>query len=211
MVADIGSGTGLSAKLLLENGNIVYGVEPNAAMRDAAEVYLKDYPNFVSRDGTAEKTDLDSGSIDFVIAAQAFHWFDAGLARAEFQRVLRPGGYVILIWNERQLDTTEFLAAYEELLLKYGSDYEKVRHENIDQKRLGDFFQTGFERAAFQNVQVFDFEGLRGRLLSSSYMPAEDHPSFPDLEKELKHLFAKHSESDKIRVFYDTNVYYKQY
>ena len=117
----------------------------------------------------------------------------------------------MLLWNERQLDTTEFLREYEKLLLKYAKDYEKVRHENIDQEKLGDFFQAPYQQATFENVQVFDFEGLRGRVLSSSYMPSEDDPSFPALEKDLRGLFTKHSENDRIKVFYDTNIYYKQY
>ena len=211
IIADIGSGTGFSAKPFLENGNTVYGVEPNAAMRDAAEEYLKAFPNFISHDGTAENTNLDDASIDFVTAAQAFHWFDAEKTRTEFGRILRPGGFVVLLWNERQLDTTEFLREYEKLLLKYAKDYEKVRHENIDQEKLGDFFQAPYQQATFENVQVFDFEGLRGRVLSSSYMPSEDDPSFPALEKDLRGLFTKHSENDRIKVFYDTNIYYKQY
>lgn len=211
VIADIGSGTGLSTKPFLENGNTAYGVEPNEAMRQAAEEYLKDFPRFISHDGTAENTNLADSSIDFVIAAQAFHWFDADKTRDEFRRILKPGGYVALIWNERQLDTTEFLREYEKLLLKYAKDYEKVRHENIDQQKLGDFFQDEYLRASFPNTQVFDLAGLRGRLLSSSYMPAEDDPSFPALEKELQNVFAKHAENDRIKVFYDTNIYYKQY
>lgn len=211
VVADIGSGTGLSTKPFLENGNTVYGVEPNAAMREAAEEYLRDFPNFISHDGTAEKTNLDDASIDFVTAAQAFHWFDPDKTRDEFVRILKPAGYIVLIWNERQLDTTEFLRDYEKLLIKHANDYERVRHENIDQEKLGAFFQSGYERATFSNEQVFDFEGLRGRLLSSSYMPAEDDPSFPALEKDLRAIFTKHAEKDRIKVFYDTNIYYKQY
>lgn len=211
VIADIGSGTGLSAKLFLENGNRVYGVEPNAAMREAAEDYLKEFTNFISHDGTAENTNLNDDSIDFVIAAQAFHWFNAERTREEFQRVLKPAGFVALIWNERQLETTDFLRGYERLLKKYATDYESVRHENIDQERLGDFFESGYEVATFPNVQVFDFDGLRGRMLSSSYMPAAEHASFPALEKELNELFAKYAENDRIKVFYDTNIYYKKY
>ena len=211
ILADIGSGTGLSTKPFLENGNTVYGVEPNAAMRAAAEEFLKQFPNFISHDGTAETTNLDADSVDFVIAAQAFHWFDAEKTAEEFQRILRPGGYIALIWNERQLDTTEFLREYEKLLLKHANDYENVRHENIDQQKLGKFFGKVYAQATFPNEQVFDYEGLRGRLLSSSYMPAEDSPSYPALEKELSALFAKHAERDRIKVFYDTNIYYKQY
>ncbi|HKP68473.1 MAG TPA: class I SAM-dependent methyltransferase [Pyrinomonadaceae bacterium] len=211
ILADIGSGTGLSTKSFLENGNTVYGVEPNQAMREAAEEFLRDFPNFISHDGTAEDTRLEDDSVDFITAAQAFHWFDPETTRTEFKRILKPGGYIALIWNERQLDTTPFLRDYEQLLLKYATDYERVRHENIDQERLGAFFETSYERATFANVQEFDFAGLRGRVLSSSYMPAEDHPTFPALEKELNTVFAKHSENDRIKVFYDTNIYYKQY
>lgn len=211
ILADIGSGTGLSTKPFLENGNTVYGVEPNEAMRQAAEEFLNDFPNFISHVGTAENTNLDDDSVDFVTAAQAFHWFDPEKTRTEFKRVLKPGGFIALIWNERQLDTTEFLREYENLLLKYATDYGRVRHENIDQEKLGEFFETEYNRATFPNAQEFDFAGLLGRLLSSSYMPPEDHPTFPALEKELKSVFAKHSEKDRIRVFYDTNIYYKQY
>ena len=211
ILADVGSGTGLSTKPFLENGNTVYGVEPNEAMRDAAEEFLKEFPNFISHDGTAEDTRLPDDSMDFVVAAQAFHWFDPENTRQEFKRILKPGGYVSLMWNERQLDTTEFLRGYEKLLLKYATDYEKVRHENIDNEKLSAFFETGYDQATFPNKQVFDLDGLRGRLLSSSYMPAEDDPIFPALEKELTELFAKHSESDRIEVFYDTNIYYKQF
>jgi len=209
VIADIGSGTGLSTKPFLENGNTVYGVEPNEAMREAAAEYLKEFPNFVSHDGTAEHTNLAGESVDFVTAAQAFHWFDPDASRNEFVRILRPGGYIALIWNERQLDTTEFLRDYEKLLVKYATDYGRVRHENIDQEKLGDFFQTGFERATYSNEQVFDLEGLRGRLLSSSYMPAETDPAFPELEKDLSGVFAKHAENGKIKIFYDTNIYFK--
>jgi ubiquinone/menaquinone biosynthesis C-methylase UbiE len=211
VLADIGSGTGLSAKIFVENGNTVYGVEPNEAMREAAEEYLRSYPNFISHDGTAEDTRLPDSAVNFVTAAQAFHWFDPERTRSEFRRILKPGGYVVLIWNERQLDTTEFLREYEKLLMKYADDYKQVRHENIDQTRLGAFFEGNYESETFSNEQVFDFHGLRGRLLSSSYMPAEDDARFPALESELKCMFANHSENDRIKILYDTNIYYKQY
>lgn len=210
VIADIGSGTGLSSKPFLENGNTVYGVEPNEAMRVAAEKYLKDFPTFKSIDGTAENTTLPNESIDIIVAAQAFHWFEGKKTRVEFKRVLKPGGYVSLIWNERQLDTTEFLREYEKLLLQFANDYEKVRHENIDEQKLRAFFLTEFKKATFPNVQIFDFEGIKGRLSSSSYMPAEGSEVFVPMVNELKSLFDKYQESGKIKVFYDTNIYYTQ-
>lgn len=210
VIADVGCGTGISTKLFLENGNRVFGVEPNAVMRAAAEEYLAAFPNFTPVDGRSNETTLADASLDFVVAAQAFHWFDAERTRPEFKRILKPGGDIVLIWNERQLDTTPFLIEYEAFLLKYADDYANVRHENIAAKELSDFFQTEYGSATFPNKQVFDLEGLKGRMLSASYMPNESHPLFNTLIEDLRRLFAKHSENGKIEVFYDTNVYHSQ-
>ena len=210
VIADIGSGTGISSKLFLENGNEVYGVEPNEAMRSAAEEFLAGFPKFLSTDGTAENTNLPENSIDFVIAAQAFHWFDQEKTHAEFRRILKPGGCIALIWNERQLDTTEFLREYENFLLKFANDYTKVRHDNVNEEILTGFFESDFRRKTFQNEQVFDFEGLKGRALSSSYMPSEASENFEPMVAELQALFAKHSENGKIKVLYDTNIFYSK-
>jgi SAM-dependent methyltransferase len=211
VMADIGSGTGLSSKLFLENGNPVFGVEPNAAMRAAAEEFLRRFPNFSSIDGTAENTNLPDRSVDFIIAAQAFHWFDKEKTRLEFQRILRPRGFVALMWNERQLATNDFLRDYENLLKKFGRDYEKVRHDNIDEKKLQDFFQIEFCRAVFQNAQTLDFEGLKGRVLSSSYMPSETDARFEPMLIELQRLFAKYAERGKIQILYNTNIFYARF
>ncbi len=210
VIADLGSGTGISAKLFLENENAVFGVEPNAAMREAAEEFLAGYPRFTSVNGTAEVTTLKDGSVDFVIAAQAFHWFDRAAVAAECRRILRPDGYVALIWNERELTTTPFLIGYEELLKKFGTDYESVRHENIDSASLRDFFGKMPEHASARIVQDFDLDGITGRLLSSSYTPAEGHPSYEPMLKELESLFAKHAENGRIKVFYTTNIFYSR-
>ena len=210
VVADIGSGPGISCRLFLENGNPVYGVEPNADMREAAGRLLGNLPNFHNWNGTAENTGLPDASVDFIIAAQAFHWFEPEATQREFRRILKPGGWIALIWNERQLDSTDFLREYESFLLRYANDYEQVRHENITEPVLEKFFGASFRRGAFPNVQILDFEGLRGRLLSSSYMPAEDDPAYIPMIAELTKLFAKHEESGKIKVFYDTNVFYCQ-
>jgi SAM-dependent methyltransferase len=208
IVADIGSGTGISARPFLENGNVVYGVEPNAAMRTAAEEYLVEFPNFRTIDGTSSVTTLPDRSIDVVIAAQAFHWFDPECTRGEFKRILRPEGNVALIWNERQLDTTPFLREYEKLLLKYARDYTEVRHEKVNSAMLSSFFQAPFETVVFPNHQDFDLAGITGRMLSSSYMPDENDPASIPAIKELAELFAKHAENGRIRVSYDTNIFY---
>lgn len=211
VIADIGSGTGISSKRFLENGNVVYGVEPNSAMRAAAESFLDQFDNFRSVSGTSDHTSLADDSIDFVVAAQAFHWFEPEATRREFRRISKPDAYVCLIWNERQLDSTPFLKDYEALLLKFANDYERVRHENIDETVLASFFAQDFERATFANHQIFDFDGLKGRILSSSYMPNVGDAKFGPMENELKALFAKHAQGGKITILYDTNLFYTQF
>jgi len=126
VIADLGSGTGFLSELFLKNGNRVYGVEPNEAMRQAGEEYLASHDGFVSLNGSAEATTLDNSSVDFITAGQAFHWFEADAARREFRRILKPTGWIVVLWNERQMDTP-FASAYEDLLVKYGTDYTRVR------------------------------------------------------------------------------------
>jgi ubiquinone/menaquinone biosynthesis C-methylase UbiE len=130
VVADIASGTGIWTRMLLENGNHVVGVEPNVEMREAGERLLAAFPKFSSVAGTAEATTLADQSVDFVTAAQAAHWFDRERARHEFARILKPGGWLVLLWNERLTDSTAFLRDYEQLLLTYGTDYQDIRHEH---------------------------------------------------------------------------------
>ncbi|MBX7055211.1 MAG: class I SAM-dependent methyltransferase [Pyrinomonadaceae bacterium] len=207
LVADIGCGTGVSSLQFLNNGNRVIGVEPNAAMRSAAIRLNADQGRFTCIAGTSESVPLPDSSIDLVVAAQAFHWFEPEATRAEFRRILKPDGHIVLIWNERQLDTTPFLVEYERLLLRYANDYENVRHDRIDEGKLAAFFGTEFHSATFPNAQIFDLEGLKGRMLSSSYMPSESSPVFTAMIEDLGSLFAKHAESGRIKVFYDTNVY----
>jgi hypothetical protein len=112
------------------------------------------------------------------------------------------------MWNERQLDTTAFLKDYESLLIEFGTDYETVRHEYITKETLQNFFQTNFSQAIFQNSQTVDFDGLRGRMLSSSYIPSADNPRFAEMLKNLESLFAEHAENGKIDILYDTKVFY---
>jgi SAM-dependent methyltransferase len=210
VIADIGCGTGISTALFLENCNAVYGVEPNDAMREAAVEFLKDFPAFTPVNGSSEATTLPDNSVDMVVAAQAFHWFDPEKTKLEFQRILRSGGHVVLMWNERQLDTTPFLIEYEELLVKYSTDYTVVRHDKFDATVLDEYFDQGVQAATFPNVQIFDFEGLKGRMLSASYMPSETDEEFGALVAELQTIFAKHAENGRIKLLYDTNVYHSR-
>jgi len=207
-ITDVGSGTGISAEPFLKLGNVVFGVEPNDEMRQAAESLLKGFSNFRSTKGTAEATGLASGSMNAIVAGQAFHWFDAARSSEEFRRILKPGGWVVLIWNRRQIDTTPFLRDYEALLNEHGIDYGKVRHENIDESKLSAFFTRGYECKVLPNEQIFDLNGLRGRLLSSSYVPAEGQPGFDPMIAGLRRIFEKHNEAGRVRFKYDTDIYY---
>ncbi len=207
IIADVGCGPGISSRMFLENGNCVIGVEPNDAMRSSAIEQLSGFHNFKVINGVSDATTLPDASVDLIIAAQAFHWFDPVTTRAEFERILRPGGRIVLIWNERQLDTTPFLIEYEAFLLKYANDYPVVRHEIIEADSIRGFLGDDMETVTFPNVQVFDFEGLKGRMLSASYMPAETDPIYETMIDELRSIFAKHAENGKVNVLYDTNVY----
>jgi len=206
IVADIGSGTGISTELFLRNNNRVYAVEPNEAMRRKAEELLGQYPGFVSVDGTAEATGLPDSSIDLIVAGQAFHWFDRAPTRKEFVRISRPGATVALIWNERLMETP-FEKEYEELILRHAGDYKTVNHKNIADLQVGDFFQPQpFVLDQFDNFQEFDLAGLQGRLLSSSYIPkaGERHA---EMIGALARLFEKYAMDGKVTLRYDTKMY----
>jgi SAM-dependent methyltransferase len=210
VIADIGSGTGILTRMLLENGNSVFAVEPNPDMRAAAGTALANYSNFTSVNGTAEATSLAERSADLVMAAQAAHWFERDKARREFVRILKPGGWTVLLWNERQTDTTPFLRDYEGLLLKYGTDYQEIRHERTTAE-IADFFApASFKEWIFENAQDFDYTGVEGRLLSSSYVPTAGDPTYEPMISALRGIFDSYQQNGRVRFEYLTRVYYGQ-
>src|SRR5262245_40492972 len=211
IIADIGSGTGILAEMFLKNGNEVYGVEPNREMREAGERLLKDYPRFHSRPARAEETTLLDQSVDFITAGQSFHWFDREKCRMEFARIIKPIGWIALIWNERVTNTTPFLVAYEQLLKEYSTDYEKIDHRQLNDDVIRDFFGSDrFRLKQFNNSQVFDYEGVKGRLLSSSYAPEAGHPSHEPMLAELERIFQSYQDDGKVVFEYVTQMYYGQ-
>jgi SAM-dependent methyltransferase len=210
VVADIGSGTGKLTELFLVNGNLVFGVEPNAGMRSAAEQILSSFSNFKSIDGNAESTGLENSTIDFIAAGQAFHWFDPENFKAEAQRILKQNGWIVLTWNARKLVSTPFLEDYEHLLLTYGTDYQDIRHEKAEDLIPKFFAPKSCKVSVFPNEQVFDFEGLKGRVRSSSYTPEAGHPRFEPMIDELRDVFNRHQKNDTVIFEYDTKVFYGQ-
>ncbi len=209
VVADVGSGTGILTEPLIRAGQQVYAIEPNREMREAAERLLHHEAGFISIDGTAEQTTLPENSVDMIVAAQAFHWFDRARTKVEFRRIIRPGGIVALIWNDRRTDTTPFLQKYENLLISLATDYAEVNHRNIDDEALQEFFAPhSYDTIAFDNVQYFDYEGLAGRLLSSSYAPLVGHPRHEPMMATLREIFDCYAEAGRVTFEYDTRVYY---
>ncbi len=209
VIADLGSGTGLLSELFLAYGCPVFGVEPNPDMRLASEDFLKPYPNFTSLAAQAETTTLPANSVEFITAGQSFHWFDPQPAYLEFKRILKPHGWIVLIWNERQTHTP-LLIAYEQLLNHYAPEYETVYHRHIDDNALTDLLGPKLKRTSFDNHQLFDFAALKGRLLSSSYTPLAGQANYKAMISALEEIFQANQEHGQIRFEYATQVYYCQ-
>ncbi len=215
VIADIGSGTGISAELFLKNNYKVIGVEPNEPMRHAAEMILQSYSDkklFVSVNGKAEDTNLEDQSVDIVLCAQAFHWFNNDAFKAECKRILKPTGNVVLMWNDRRTDSTDFLKVYEDFLQMFGTDYNEINHKNTQEMAQFDNFfgKENYKEKSFYNYQDVNFEGLKGRVLSSSYMPNEGHADFDHMIYCLKKIFMRYQENGVVRLDYDTKIYYGQ-
>ena len=208
IVADMGSGTGFLTELFLKNGNRVFGVEPNNEMRAAGEQMLTPYANFTSVDATAEATTLANASVDFVAAGQSLHWFDRDHAAPEFARILKPGGWVVIAWTGFRPDESAVVAGYHGVLLRYGTDYRDIRRE-IQDTDPNSFFASGnFRVARFKFRQEFDFEGLKGRLLSASYAPQPDAPKYEEMIDELRRVFDENQQQGMVVFDYDAEVYY---
>jgi len=208
IIADIGSGTGKLSEVFLKYGFTVIGIEPNKAMREIGETEMKKYENFISMDGTAETTRIKDHSIDLIIAGQSFHWFNLAKTRKEFQRILKPDGYAMIVWNNRNTESSHFFRDYETILKDFGTDYHEVTKTIIGKKEFSDFFGTeSYETFHFKNTQQLDYEGIRGRLLSTSYVPTEKSESYPPMIQKLKQIFQKHQKNNLIELNYETIMY----
>ena len=210
MIADVGAGTGKLTALFLDHGNRVFAVEPNEDMLAAAQMLLGDSPDFYPIAATAEHTTLPEQSVDFITAAQAFHWFDHARAKVEFRRLLKPGGWVLLIWNEWRQDTP-FLQAYQGIVKQYSVDYGAVNRKRVTGESKEDILQAflgEYQTRTFDNVQLFDFEGVKGRLLSSSYAPLPNHANHKPMIAALRDAFDAYAENGRVPFAYDCHVHY---
>jgi SAM-dependent methyltransferase len=204
-IADIGSGTGIFSELFLKSGYRVIGIEPNENMRRAAEIKLSQYPGFTSRNHLAEQTGLKTHSLDLITAAQAFHWMDPVLTKKEFHRILKPAGHIVLAWNIR-LKNSAFLLDYYALRQKFAIDFKE--NKMVDEESIHIFFYpVPVKIHCFENIQMLDFEALKGQLLSASYMPLPGHKSYSEMINELIHLFIKHNENGMVRMAFETKLF----
>jgi SAM-dependent methyltransferase len=209
IIADVGSGTGLLSKLFLDHGHRVYGVEPNAEMRAGGEEFLREYSKFTSIDGSAEATMLPTASVDFVTVGQAFHWFDVTAAEREFLRILKLAGWVVVVWQDRRMEETPFAREYEQLLECFGIDYKNVKDAYPETERIRNFFDAGtFQARDLPNHQDFDWEGLCGRLRSSSYAPTEFHANYAPMMTDLRRIFDAHQKNGNVRMEYFARIYF---
>jgi SAM-dependent methyltransferase len=210
VVADVGSGTGLSAEPFLRNGNTVYGIEPNAEMRATAEANLGGHAGFHSVAGTAEATTLTDASVDLIVAGQAFHWFDRLRAGREFARILRAGGWIALVWNERLTGTTPFAAAYEDVLIQHSIDYTAMDPKKVsgNAEAIAAFLGANARLVSFRHRAPATLAHLVGLLASASYAPLPGHPKYAGMLEALEHAFAENEENGTVPLDYEMKVYF---
>jgi len=207
-VVDLGVGTGLSAEPFLRAGYAVIGVEPNEAMRDSGDRFLAAWPRYRSVKGTAEATGLPGHCAQLAIAGQAFHWFDPPRARAEALRVLVPGGWAALMWNDRVTEGDAFAEGYEALCHRFGRDYDRIRTRHVDSAALAEFFGCVPALAEFAHVRRLDFETMAALAESASYLPAPGSADHAPLMRALRALFDAHGSNGMIALRYRLRVHY---
>ncbi|QDZ39315.1 methyltransferase domain-containing protein [Euhalothece natronophila Z-M001] len=203
VAADIGAGTGISSRLLAEQGVSVIAVEPNAEMREAAVPH----PQVTFQDGNAEATGLANESVDLIIACQAFHWFDPEPSLQEFHRILKPKGRLALMWNDWD-ESDQFTATYRQLIREASgrADVHHQHEQNLPLIEESELFGT-LRHHRFPYHQVLDWQSLQGRALSLSYTP-QTGEAHEQLMADLQLLHEQwKGERDRVAVLYYTNVY----
>jgi ubiquinone/menaquinone biosynthesis C-methylase UbiE len=207
-VADIGSGTGILTRQLLDNNYHLYAVEPNEPMRREAERTLSGCPSFKSVRGTAEATTLVDRSVDLITCAQAFQWFDRVKTKLEFSRILKVDGMTTILWNERQEDASAVNRAYDKLLMEMVPEYQNVSHRRVAAEEIRTFFAPGdVQLWTFANQQTLDLEAFLGRLISSSYVPNVGQPGHLEIIETAQKIFDAYQVEGRIASDYETKVY----
>jgi SAM-dependent methyltransferase len=204
-IADLGSGTGISTELFINNGNRVYAIEPNRDMRQAAEVFFKGNPLFKSVDATAENTTLDAHSIDLILAGQAFHWFDKSKTKEEARRILKPNHYFVVLYNDRDTDTP-FQYGYENVLNEYQLIYDKIKEREIALKQF--FSPSGYDVKQFKHSRLLDLEGVLGLFKSSSYIPEKSDKRYPFVMEKITKVFNANAKNGLAELAYKSTLYY---
>lgn len=209
LLADVGAGTGKLAELFVKTGIQTFGVEPNGPMREAAQALLGDYPNFVNSEGTAERTGLPDQSVDFITAAQAFHWFDVKKFRSECLRILKSDGWVLLIWNKRMDERSPFMEAYNTFLENYSTDYNEINLRRINTAHFEQFYgHSDYQMHHLVHYQHFDLDGVMGRYLSCSYAYDAAHPKYDQAMQKLESIYQQHELDNHIKMWYKTAITY---
>ncbi|WP_353128221.1 class I SAM-dependent methyltransferase [Parapedobacter pyrenivorans] len=207
VIADIAAGTGIFTEQVAAWGNQVYVVEPNPYMRQIAIRRLAGFERCIFQDGTAESTGLPDHSVDVIVSAQAFHWFDPVKAKAEFRRVGRNAPQVAIVWNLRNTDSP-FEVEYERFIRTYAVDYLNVSQRKMSTEDVLSFFAPVIPAyRVFGHVDFLTYEQLRGRTLSYSFMPDESSPILPEVLASLTVLFDAHQESGEVRLSYKTRLF----
>lgn len=215
-IADVGAGTGIFTKLLLEQGNEVFAIEPNDDMRHELVKQLQAYMTTQDAqhcklsvlNGSAEATELSEHSVDGIVCAQAFHWFDQERAREEFIRVLKPQADVVLLWNQRDVQASEFVRDYESLFMQYGEQYDQVKHKQMSVEALTAFFGSKPQLVSYYYEQPLEYEQLIGRIQSSSFSITEEDDRYEAFMDDIKALFSRHEQAGVVKMIYRTDVYW---
>jgi SAM-dependent methyltransferase len=203
-VADVGSGTGILSELLLQHGNLVYCVEPNLEMREEAERRLGKFGRrFISVDGSAEDTSLPSECVGLVTVGQALHWFDRAKASREFRRILKPGGRMAVVYNNRRR-TNGTGRAYDSIVKRFES---RAMVPQVDDAFIRGFLGKGSKRFTAHNAQVLDRAGVLGRLASASYMPLRGSKEGDGVRAAVDEVFRRYGRSGMVELPYQTTIH----
>jgi ubiquinone/menaquinone biosynthesis C-methylase UbiE len=205
VVIDVGAGTGKFTSLLLEQGSIVYAVEPNQAMREQLTLAYGHNPNLHIITATAEKTTLPSGVADLIVVAHAFHWFDVDECKKEFSRVLKNDGKVCLVWNWYAIKRESAMKEYYDLIRECAT--KEISRENKMNPELFDIFFAQYETTSYPNDRQLDFQTVLQLSESANYSPVEGEQGYEIMCSRLQEWFNKHQKNGSVKFSYDATLY----